>query len=243
VNLETLLKYRISNKTSAWNRGHVAFRVTTYAILATTAIVLALGFRFNWQARVIEQTGMLVLESSITPTGIQVSLDGKVLPASLNQRIPYLFPGDYRLQITAEGYQSFDRTISISPNKATRLQNISLLTTEASAALVLTTTQQKIPTADAHGLEVRNLSELWQDGRYLTRLSQPITTPQFYPGKHAIAYQQGASLWLYNLDTKATQLISALPDASLVEYGFTDGGRGLLVKQADKLYQRALVIR
>lgn len=91
-------------------------------VLAVITIVVvmtfvAMGYKFG-QDGAIEQSGLMQLHT--LPTGATVQLDDEVLfsRSNLSQTMA---PGDHNLKITKNGYDSWEKTITMSPGRLMRL--------------------------------------------------------------------------------------------------------------------------
>lgn len=96
-------------------------------------IFYASGYELNWQAKKIEKTGMLVINSD--ESGLKLFLDNKevTISKSLSASIfnsvykISLLPGEYDLEIKKDGRKSYLQKIKVEPELVTKIENILLL--------------------------------------------------------------------------------------------------------------------
>lgn len=94
--------------------------------LAATPLVLAysLGYSYDWQNKKITQTGGFYLKSY--PSGVKIFLNDKA-----NNKTPRLIsrlvPRDYRINISKDGFHSWEKQLSINAQAVTEARNILLI--------------------------------------------------------------------------------------------------------------------
>ena len=94
----------------------------TFMVFAVIAIVVvmtlvAMGYKFGKEGE-IEQSGLMQLHTM--PTGATVEIDGKVLFARSNLS-ESLSPGEHYIKITKDGYDSWEKTVTMEPGSLMRL--------------------------------------------------------------------------------------------------------------------------
>lgn len=94
----------------------------TFMVFAVIAIVVimtlvAMGYKFGKEGE-IEQSGLMQLHTM--PTGATVEIDGKTLFARSNLS-ESLSPGDHFIKITKDGYDSWEKTVTMKPGSLMRL--------------------------------------------------------------------------------------------------------------------------
>ncbi len=94
----------------------------TFMVFAVIAIVVvmtlvAMGYKFGKEGE-IEQSGLMQLHTM--PTGATVEIDGKTLFARSNLS-ESLSPGDHFIKITKDGYDSWEKTVTMEPGSLMRL--------------------------------------------------------------------------------------------------------------------------
>ena len=118
-----------------------------YIIICPSLILYSLGIVIKPGKKKMVKTGVIYIAS--IPAGASITLNGKPLKDETPTLIDNLMPGTYKLELNAEHYQHWEGTVSVSPEKATPLDNVLLLpdpmaTTELSDQHI----DQLIPTDD-----------------------------------------------------------------------------------------------
>ena len=90
-----------------------------FAVIAIVVVMtlVAMGYKFGAEGE-IEQSGLMQLHTM--PTGATVEIDGKTLFARSNLS-ESLSPGDHYIKITKEGYNSWEKTVTMAPGSLMRL--------------------------------------------------------------------------------------------------------------------------
>jgi len=99
-------------------------------LIATPAILFyCLGYRIDFLGEGIVKTGALYLKTA--PKQAQISLDDKIKQKTDfffgTALIENLLPQDYRIKIEKQGYQAWEKTLSIEEGQATEAKNITLV--------------------------------------------------------------------------------------------------------------------
>jgi hypothetical protein len=98
----------------------IAIGVIFFVLLASTALIFyARGFNFNFQNKKIDHTGLLSIAT--TPQGAQVFLDDRLTSAS-NTTITYLKPKKYKLKLTKDGFNTWEKEIEIRADLTTEVE-------------------------------------------------------------------------------------------------------------------------
>lgn len=194
-------------------------------IIATVSVGYSLGYKINWQAHTFEQTGIIAVT---TQTGItaQTYLNGQKFNDHFPVRVPLLFPGPYDVEVRRDGYQPWIWHSYLQPNNVLTAQNVVIIK-KLDQMKVITVSNVPQPGSNT-GLEAKYGNEMWVSGQFVTRLSQKITSLQWYPDNTHVAYQAGPYLRLFDTVTGITLDLQIFPDAAPVKFGFINGGRNLL---------------
>ena len=210
----------------------------SFVTLAVSLTVSAAGYRFNWQARTIVKTGLIVLESD--PPGAAVEINGKDLAATTPLRQTYLLPGYYDVLVRQEGYIPFKKTVKVESGQAQYEDTITLFRevpeqltltqqerTELSAQLAEITPQLR-----DDKLEVRG-SEIWVDDRLAARLFSEIKQVKWFPTKRSYFVQTDKTLHTYQLDGSNDYIIATFDSADATPFLVDQNGERLVFKRGD----------
>ncbi|MDD5144998.1 MAG: hypothetical protein PHW72_02650 [Candidatus Pacebacteria bacterium] len=102
--------------------------LTTFFLMAPTALLYTQGYRFDFETKRISRTGGLFLK--VWPRQAEVYIDGK-----LKEKTDFLFgsvlvenllPKKYRIEIKKEGFHSWIKDLEITEKQVTEAKNIVL---------------------------------------------------------------------------------------------------------------------
>ena len=82
------------------------------------------GYRINLRTRQLERTGILILRS--TPTDARILLDGVLQDERTPTRLSKLLPREYRVTVDQEGYQPWNKLLTVESQRSAFAQNIVL---------------------------------------------------------------------------------------------------------------------
>ena len=102
-----------------------AIFVILYLVICPSLILYSLGIVIKTGKKNMVKTGVIYIAS--IPSGAAITLNGKSLNEETPKLIDNLLPGTYTLGLKAENYQPWETIVSVSPEKATPLENILLL--------------------------------------------------------------------------------------------------------------------
>ncbi|MDD5731579.1 MAG: hypothetical protein PHU42_01690 [Patescibacteria group bacterium] len=118
-------------------------------LLALAAVCLGIifyasGYQFNWKARKIEKTGMLMINSQ--EDSLKIFIDKKQVEAVQSRSVVVLsssytltiLPGEYDLEIQKDGRIPYDERIKIEPELVTKISDVLLLPDKISDENILT---------------------------------------------------------------------------------------------------------
>ena len=109
----------------------LVFRWLLYSLLilillavAGYIILFSLGLKIDWQNLRLEETGMLFVKTQ--PTDAKVLIDNREFSDRTPIKIRWLVPGQYQLEITKEGYRSWQKRIEIESGMVTEEKKVRL---------------------------------------------------------------------------------------------------------------------
>ncbi len=105
--------------------------VAIFVLVAPLIISYAGGYRYDFQKNEITQTGAIVIDSK--PEKAKIILNEKELKKETPGAIKGLFPSrNYEVSLQKDGYQSWQKVLSVEPEKIVSLDNIFLFPKELS---------------------------------------------------------------------------------------------------------------
>ncbi|HPA25929.1 MAG TPA: PEGA domain-containing protein [bacterium] len=103
-----------------------------FFIAAPIVVLLAQGYQYDFTKRRLEKTGVLFLESK--PSKATIYLNYKIQKDTTESRLKNLLPNDYDVKITKDGYQDWQKKLTVHPNETTFAQYIRLFKKEPKVA-------------------------------------------------------------------------------------------------------------
>lgn len=102
----------------------IAF-MAAFFIITPLIIMYSTGYRYDWQAGIIRETGSLSIDA--IPTTAFVSLDGLPLDTSLPVQLKNITPKKYQVTISAPGYHTWEKEITVIRRQTTYIKDIQLI--------------------------------------------------------------------------------------------------------------------
>lgn len=99
-----------------------------FFITAPIVLLWAQGYHYNFQKHRLEKTGVLFLESK--PTKAEIYLNGKLQTEKTETRLKNLLPDSYEVMIKKDGYQSWQKNLTVRTSETTFAQYIRLFKQE-----------------------------------------------------------------------------------------------------------------
>lgn len=95
-----------------------------FAIAAPLLILYTAGYRYNWERKKIQETGVLLI--NYKPTTATMRLNAAVGAKKAPTRFSGLIPGRYTITIEKEGYSAWEKRLWIEPSKTTFAEHMIL---------------------------------------------------------------------------------------------------------------------
>ncbi len=102
--------------------------IILFITLAAYAVLIASGYKINWQEKTLTQTGVLAINSS--PGRATVTLNGKTLSRLTPLSLKYLLPGEYEVRIEKEGFLPYRNRVEVKTKLITDLRETLLFLEE-----------------------------------------------------------------------------------------------------------------
>lgn len=206
--------------------------IVAFIVISTVSLFSALGYRMNWSALTIQQTGLIEVQTSYA-LPVNVYLNNIPQEGTLPLRLNGLFPGDYTIRVEEEGYQPWQRTVTVQPNQRAVFRSIVLVyaTPKLADVPVVRTTDFLPSRDDLSGITIKR-NELWLDNVFITRTSEDIWNARWFPGKNQVLYQAGNRLLLVDKDGYNSQVVLTTKNDAPIPYTLQDNGRLLIYQEA-----------
>lgn len=203
----------------------VVFTIGGFFIIAYAA-----GYKIDIQSRRISSTGMIVIQTEdadIFVNGESVGND--------NATLRHLAPGQYEIEISKEGYQTWVKTIELTSGEAEIINDdILFKTTPTIEEYKISQTDFFNKLADTDGVAVQD-GELYQNGNFVTRFAEPIKGACWYSDRRYIAYTYQNTLKIIEID--GTNEISIGEKKSDTPVVFLSSGRSVVYESDGKVYK------
>lgn len=95
-----------------------------FALTAPLLILYTAGYRYNWERRKIQETGVLL--TNYRPTDALLQLNNIMHTKKAPVRFAGLIPGRYTIAIEKEGYHTWQKRIWVEPSKTTFAEHMIL---------------------------------------------------------------------------------------------------------------------
>jgi hypothetical protein len=167
--------------------------VLGFFVAVASVLFYTSGYRFSFTRGIFVYTGSLTIDSN--PDLISIKIDGETVPDNrlgiLNKasHIAGLAPGEYQVEVTSPGYQTWQKKVIVESGRSTEFWNV-LLARDPAVPIILPNTPL---TTRAYPAPKRNLV--------------------------ALASKDGAELKVsvYNTKNESSVQVFSLPDADLLD--------------------------
>lgn len=177
-----------------------------FFILAPAIFFYSQGYRVDLTAKRITQTGALYIKTK--PSGARILINGK--PAKKTDAIfgstleDNLLPGTYAIQVTKDGYQSWERNLNVIPKQVTEAKAITLFPEQLPSRILF-----------------ENIERIWPSPSFSTAIIQ-----------RRIATGSWELAWLNINDGTSFPFLSQKGSAhSVLDVQWEDSGERVLVSQ------------
>lgn len=106
-------------------RRAIAFFFIIGFLIATPLLILhTAGYRYSWKKQKVSKAGSLVLETK--PKGANIYLNNELIDGTTPIRLTDIFPNEYQVTIEKDGYYSWQKKLTVNPQKTTFAESIVL---------------------------------------------------------------------------------------------------------------------
>lgn len=214
--------------------------ISSFIFFAFLIHLKARGMQFNFRTWQFVKTGMIILNGK--PNQANIWLNGRVQNYNLPARIANLSPASYEIKITASDYQSWQKNIQVIPDKAIIYDNIILfLENPADANVPEDVTAEILKSAykESDTPEIRG-SEIYWQGKMLTRFNNDVKMAIFYPDKNHLVFQLEDELRIADFDGGNSFLIAHLASSEPTMVSFGDEGKTVYFLDNGKIYGKII---
>lgn len=206
-------------------------------------ILIANGYKINFQAKKIQKTGMIYLKS--LPREVTIYLNGQEKANHTPARFSDLSPGRYDIEINKDNYHHWQKTLIVEPG---------LVSVEDSVVLFLNKPEflditeeekkdfKKLPNKLLNtDLQIRDSSEIWirsangENDFLVTRLSQPIKKVAYYSDKKHLLFQVEKEIKVIDLDGSNNIKLVEFSSEDPTEFFVDDKGEILFYQDGEEI--------
>lgn len=209
--------------------------IVSFLFFAGVVHLKANGWQFNYRTFGLVKTGMIALNGQ--PGNAQIKINNKVLNKNLPIKIRNLIPGNYEVELSLSGYQSWQKTIQVLPGRVSSFEKVILFFENPSSIEVpanITETIIKEGTRQSEQLEFAG-PEIYFNKVLVTRFSQDILTAAVYPeGEHLIV-QLGNEIRVIDLDGSNDRLLFRLESFEPSIFIFRDNAKNIYYLDSGKI--------
>ncbi|HSI20274.1 MAG TPA: PEGA domain-containing protein [Verrucomicrobiae bacterium] len=208
-----------------------------FLFLGIVALLWAFGYRVNWAAASVEQTGILELSSPQAGINPDIYINGVKQEGSLPFGIRWLFAGHYDVEIRKDGYQTWQKLVRIGKNERVYYPSVVLLYAEPRKVTAPNIRIDELMNRrlDNAGIEIRSSNELWVKKEFVTRTSADILSAEYYADERHIIYQAGTKLILRDLVSGISQEVATFAEPKPVPYVVRENGRVVVFAEGETL--------
>lgn len=197
-----------------------------FFITAPMIILMAEGYRYNFNKRALEKTGVLFLESK--PTKAQIYLNGKKNNEETTARIKNLLPDDYMVELKKDDYETWQKKMTVYPNQTSFAQYIRLFKTKPEESELWP--HKILLTSEAAG---ENIALIYnQNNKYQlaifnfdSEIVKPLLELNFLPEKillsptgHYIAFNYHAKVYVFDADNKKIKNLADITAGTITKW-------------------------
>jgi len=178
---------------------YILFLVAIVLGFSTWLILLSQGYKINWAARKIQETGTIYLKSN--PKNVNILLNNKLISKKTPCKISELLPGRYDVEISLPNFQSWKKNFNVESGLVNVDENIILFYQNPKVA---NPTQQEIDKFNTNNILSSLLkiseNEIWYEDQLVTRVSAKVESAFLYFDSFHIVYQSNNQLRIIGLD-------------------------------------------
>jgi len=134
--------------------------VFVFIVVASYALLYAMGYKIDWQNLNFKKTGFILIESY--PRGAEIKLAGKAIDKSTPTTIKRLLPGDYLLELNKSNYRPWQGNLLVESGLVTEKRNVLLTSANLQPTTLIENAVDKIVgTPDNSKIVGGTKQEIW----------------------------------------------------------------------------------
>ena len=121
---QVLMPYPRTKFTRPIRRAIMIFLITLFCVLAPLIILYTAGYRYDYSAKKIKQTGVISID--VEPKNVRVYLNDVLIQKRIPIRLTNRAPGAYHLRIEADRRKTWEKDIMVESKQTTYIRDITL---------------------------------------------------------------------------------------------------------------------
>ncbi len=224
-----------------------------FILAAPSVIFYSQGYRFDFATKKVVQTGGLYFK--VAPRGAQVYLNGKLKDTTSfftnSSLVENLMPKTYYVEISKDGYYSWQKTLNVKEGRVTEAKNITLMpgiqkpnklnaspaeiknTISGFSAIATSSDGQKVIEADKHEIWVKFLED--EKKIFLVRFSE-IIGKVFWLNNYYLIFNVGDKIKVAETDDRDRLNIIDIAEFKNPEIFWDTAGGKLYILSEGALY-------
>lgn len=211
--------------------------ILTLLAVGSWLIITANGYKINWRAKNLEQTGMIYLKSD--PRDVEIYLNNKLYGRKTPIKIAGLLPRRYDVEIKKDDYSGWKKSFTVASGQVEVAEDILLFYNQPKELEI--SSEETKNFLDEQAKERNNLgvvakdNEIWWDDTLITRFMSAIKNPMLYPDKKHILFQRNKEINAIEIDGANSTKIVDLSSEQPTKMFLGDNGRILYYEDGERV--------
>jgi len=202
-----------------------------FSASATATLLKAYGYKVNLQAKKIQKTAILYIQSD--PKDVQIYVNDQLKSQKAPYKDEYLLPGVYSVEVKKDGYQTWQKSVWLDSGTVPDCEAVLFLdnpkTSPASDIL-----KELFSLNNNSNLEVKN-DELWLNSKFVTRFSQKIERAILYTDEEHIIFQIANEIRVIDID--GGNNLKLAQGKAITNLAVSNFGRTLYFEDSGSIFQ------
>ncbi len=205
--------------------------------VASYLILIANGYKINWNNFKIQKTGMIFLRSN--PKDPEIWVNNELVGTRTPFKHSEILPGKYDVKLVKFGYVDWHYTFNVEPGMVSANEYIRMFLSDP---LQVEPTTQEIASLDklsesweAKGLEIKNQNEIWFNDVFITRFSDEVKNLCWHSDLKHIFFQINNEIRVMEPDGANNTKLVNLESDEMAVFVPINNSKYLLYKDLDQV--------
>lgn len=205
-----------------WWSVYWLFLIISFCVIGFLLVTRATGYRYNPHQQRYQKTGMVIVANA--PRDSQLLLSGTIYPLRGTTRVPNVLPGSYRVEIKKEGYNSWEKNITVEPGFVASLDDVTLFRSVPVELFNVTEYEELLPYYQVQDDRLRLVNgELWFGTQLVSRFNDPPSKAILLPDNRYVLYLKGPEVRVVEVTGEHDQLLYTRQTTEAEPLAFIDG--------------------